>query len=450
MKKVLVIGAGKSSHYLIEYLLKHAEDDGFLIRVIDLNDHHIDIVFKKSPLFRFEKADMTDDTVRQALIKDADIVISMLPAFMHILVAKDCLAFGKNLITPSYISPEMKALNNEVASKNLLFMNELGVDPGIDHMSAMYIIEKLKSKNANIIGFESFTGGLIAPESDNNPWHYKFTWNPRNVVLAGQGIGGVKFIHNGMYKYIPYHKLFKRTEIVKLAEHGDFEGYANRDSLKYREAYGLQNIKTMYRGTFRKPGYCRGWSLLIDLGMTDDSYQMEDCEHMSYRDFTNSFLKYRKTDSVEIKLAHYLNIDWESDEMEMIKWLGLLNPNKKVGLKNASPAQILQKILEEKWSMQKDDKDMIVMYHKFNYHFDDQVEHELKSYMIVKGENSHLTAMAKTVGLPLAIAARLIINEKIKAHGVLLPLHKEIYLPILRELKEYGIHFVEEEMIVTN
>jgi len=295
-----------------------------------------------------------------------------------------------------------------------------------------------------MLGFESFTGGLVAPENDNNPWNYKFTWNPRNVVLAGQG-QAVKFIQEGQYKYIPYQKLFRRTEIIEIEGYGRFEGYANRDSLRYRSIYGLEDIKTIYRGTLRRVGFCRAWDVFVQLGATDDSYIMEGSETMTHRQFINSFLAYNLHDSVEIKLMQYLHIDQDSELMEKLKWLGIFD-NTIIGLKNATPAQILQNILEKKWSLDEGDKDMIVMWHKFNYELDGK-KHQRESSLVVLGDDSHHTAMAKTVGLPLAIATRLILEGKINLKGVIIPIHKQIYEPVLNELKQYGINFKDKTAV---
>lgn len=368
----------------------------------------------------------------------------MLPASLHMEVAKDCLHFQKNMVTASYVSKEMKSLDREVSEKGLLFMNEIGVDPGIDHMSAMEVIDRIRDKGGKMLLFESFTGGLVAPESDDNIWNYKFTWNPRNVVLAGQG-GTAKFIQEGTYKYIPYHKLFRRTEFLDIAGFGKFEAYANRDSLKYREAYGLSDALTLYRGTMRRVGYSKAWNMFVQLGLTDDSYELEGSESMSYRNFINSFLPYSPTDSVELKLRHYLKIDQDDIMWEKLLDLDLFNPHKKVGLKNATPAKMLQKILEERWTLQDDDKDMIVMYHKFGYELNGEKK-QIDASMVSLGKDRIYTAMAKTVGLPVAIAALQILNGKIKKTGVQIPISKEIYQPILKELKTNNIVFVEREV----
>lgn len=443
MRNILIIGAGRSASSLIDYLLNKAIDEALMITIADLS---LELATKKTKNHQNAKAialDITNPIQRQKEINHADIVISMLPAHMHIEIAKDCLLFKKHLVTASYISDEMMALDSEAKSKGLIFMNEIGLDPGIDHMSAMKIIDSIREKGGKMLLFESFCGGLVAPESDNNLWHYKFTWNPRNVVLAGQG-GVSKFIQEGKYKYIPYHKLFRRTEFMEVEGFGRFEGYANRDSLKYREIYGLDNIATLYRGTLRRVGFSKSWNIFVALGMTDDSYIMEDSENMTYRDFTNSFLAYHPTDSVELKLRHYLKIDQDDVMWDKLIELDIFNPDKKVGLKNATPAQILEKILSDKWTLAPEDKDMIVMYHKFGFELNGEKK-QIDSTMVCIGDDQTYTAMAKTVGLPVAIAAIKILNKSFTTPGVQLPINSEVYIPILKELEENGITFKEIE-----
>jgi len=289
MRKILIIGAGKSSSSLIRYLLDKSDEENLQVIVGDITK---EIALDKTKNHKNSKAialNVFDEENRQSVIKNADIVVSMLPARFHLEVAKDCLMFGKNLVTPSYISPEMQELDEQVLAKNLVFMNEIGVDPGIDHMSAMHVLDRIREKGGKMLLFESFTGGLVAPESDDNLWNYKFTWNPRNVVVAGQG-SAAKFIQEGTYKYIPYKKLFRRTEILDIDGYGKFEAYANRDSLKYRHIYDLDDVLTLYRGTIRRVGFSRAWNVFVQLGMTADSYIIEGSENMSYREFTNSFL----------------------------------------------------------------------------------------------------------------------------------------------------------------
>ena len=443
MRNILVIGSGKSTSYLIKYLLDKSNSEKLHITVGDL-----DIENAKKLIGNHENAtaitlDVFNENSRKEAIKNSDIVISMLPARFHIEVAKDCITFNKNMVTASYISKEMQELDSAVKTKGLVFMNEIGVDPGIDHMSAMHVIDRIRDKGGKLILFESFTGGLVAPESDNNLWNYKFTWNPRNVVVAGQG-GAAKFLQEGTYKYIPYHRLFRRTEFLEIDNYGRFEVYANRDSLKYQTVYGFEDIKTLYRGTMRRVGFSKAWNIFVMLGMTDDSYTIDDSQNMSYRDFANLFLPYSPTDSVELKFRHALKIDQDDIVWDKLLELDIFNPNKMVGLKKATPAQILQKILMDSWTLQPEDKDMIVMYHKFGYILNGK-KLQIDATMVTIGEDQTYTAMAKTVGLPVAMATLQILNGKIKTPGVQIPISKEVYQPILNELEEYGIVFNEKK-----
>jgi saccharopine dehydrogenase-like NADP-dependent oxidoreductase len=441
MRKIVVIGAGKSTSFMLDYFLKKSESEQLHITIVDQNADGIADAIKKHPACTFVVLDIFNEKDRINILSEADIVVSMLPARFHMTIAKDCLALKKHLVTASYVNNDMKTMDAEVKAAGLVFMNEIGLDPGIDHMSAMQIIDRIRNKGGKMLLFESFTGGLVAPESDTNKWNYKFTWNPRNVVLAGQG-GAAKFIQEGTYKYIPYHKLFRRTEFMEIEGYGTFEAYANRDSLNYREAYGLHNALTLYRGTMRRVGFSKAWNMFVQLGMTDDSYVVENSEGMSYRDFTNLFLPYSPTDSVELKLRHYLKIDQDDSIWSKLLELNLFNSNKKIALKNATPAQMLQRILEEQWTLAEEDKDMIVMYHKFGYEVNGKKE-QIDANMVVLGENRTYTAMAKTVGLPVAMATLLILNGKISTPGVQIPIKKEVYEPILKELATYNVSFKE-------
>jgi saccharopine dehydrogenase-like NADP-dependent oxidoreductase len=442
MKHILVIGAGRSASSLIKYLLDQSEKEKLHITIGDLS---IELAQQKTKNHKNATAiafDVFNEDQRKAEIQKATVVISMLPAHLHIEVAKDCLTYKKHMVTASYISPAMLELDEAAKANGLIFMNEVGLDPGIDHMSAMKVLDEIRDQGGNIILFESFCGGLVAPESDTNLWNYKFTWNPRNVVLAGQG-GAAKFIQEGTYKYIPYSKLFRRTEFLEVEDFGRFEAYANRDSLKYRSVYGLDNALTCYRGTIRRVGYSRAWDILVQLGMTDDSYIIDNSEDMTYREFTNSFLPYHPTDTVEIKLRAIQKIDQDDVIWDKLVELDLFNPAKKVELIKATPAQILEKILAEKWALQPEDKDMIVMYHKIGYELHGEKK-QIDATMVCIGDDQTYTAMAKTVGLPVAITALKIINKEITTPGVQLPIKKDVYQPILKELESYGVVFKEK------
>jgi len=443
MRNILIIGAGRSATCLIRYLLAKSSSEKLFITIGDISLDAAQKFTKNHANAKGLLLDVFNKEQREESVKNCDIVISMLPARFHIEVAKDCITFGKNLVTASYISDEMQSLDKEVKAKGLIFMNEIGVDPGIDHMSAMKVIDGIRDKGGKLLLFESFTGGLVAPESDDNLWNYKFTWNPRNVVLAGQG-GAAEFLQEGQYKYIPYNRLFRRTELIKIDGQGKFEVYANRNSLKYHDVYGFKDILTLYRGTIRRVGFSRAWNIFVQLGMTEDAYTIPNSENLTYRKYVNLFLPYSPTDSVELKFRHSLKIDQDDLIWEKLEELDIFNGEKKLGIKNATPAQALQKILMDKWTLAEDDKDMIVMYHKFGYELDGET-YQIDSSMVTIGEDQTYTAMAKTVGLPVAIASLKILNKEITTPGVLRPIAKEVYGPILEELETYGIYFKEEK-----
>ncbi len=446
MKKVLVLGAGLSTSSLIKYLLDHSTANKWKIKVGDVSLAVAKEKVKNHPNGEAFQFDIFNEYQKEKEIASSDAVISMLPARFHPLVAECCVKNKVHMLTASYVSDEMKSLDKDAKMAGIAMLNELGVDPGIDHMSAMRVIDKIKKEGGKLTAFKSSTGGLIAPEYDNNPWNYKFTWNPRNVVVAGQGVS--QYLLNGNYKYLPYHKLFTRTEKTSVKGYGDFEIYPNRDSLKYREIYNLKDIETIFRGTMRRPGYCSAWNVFVQLGLTDDTYVIENSENITYREFVNMFLDYDKKLSVEKKLAKYCKISLNGDEMDRIKWLGLFEDNK-VGLKNATPAQILQKILEEKFVLGEHDKDMIVMQHTFEY-VKKAKRKKITSTLVCLGIDKEQTSMAITVGTPLAIAAKLLLTGKIKLTGVHAPVIKELYDPILKELEGYGIKFEEEEIELKN
>ena len=443
MKTILILGAGLSSSSLVRYLLNNSTQYNWQVRIVDQDLELVKRKINGNPNGVALSFNALSPDERRPEIEKADLVISMLPARFHLDVAKDCIALKTNLITPSYISPEMRLLDDAAKKAGIIIMNEIGVDPGIDHMSAMKIIHTIKEKGGEISSFKSFCGGLIAPESDNNPWNYKFTWNPRNVVLAGQG-GASCFIRNGEYKYIPYNRLFGRLDNISIDGYGDFVGYANRDSLSYRATYGLENIPTIFRGTLRRPGYCKAWDVFIELGMTDDSYSMENTKDMTPRKFINSFLPYNPDKTVEEKFKEFLGHD-RIELYSKFEWLGIFEHEPIIDMEKASPAEVLQKILVGKLSLEEGDKDMLVMVHEFEYSLDGK-QYRIVSNMVNIGEDQVYTSMSNTVGLPAAICAKMILNNDISATGVTLPVAKEIYEPILNELEQFDIRFKEEEI----
>jgi saccharopine dehydrogenase (NADP+, L-glutamate forming) len=441
MRNILLIGAGRSSSYLIKYFLERSQQEQWTLTVGDISLEAAKQKTASHPNARAFAFDIHNAEQRIEEIKKADLVISLLPAHMHLEVAKECVLQKKHLVTASYITKEMQELHVDALKANIILLNECGLDPGIDHMSAMQLIDRIKSEGGEIISFKSYTGGLVAPESNDNQWGYKFSWNPRNVILAGQGTA--KYIEDGKYKYIPYNRLFSETEKIEVEGLGSFDGYANRDSLSYRKIYGLNTIPTMLRGTLRQQGYCKAWNVFVQLGLTDDSYTIEDSEHLTYAQLVDAFLpKNVDGKSLKAKVASFIHTSAESEKIKMVEWTGIFE-NKPIGLKNASPAQILQQLLEQKWKLNEGDKDMIVMVHQFVVRSSKSGDKKITSSLAVKGEDSIYTAMAKTVGLPVAIAAKNILNGEIKIRGVQLPVQKEIYEPLLKELETFGIKFRE-------
>jgi len=442
MKKILILGAGRSATSLIEYLLNESTSNDWKIRVCEFNLSLAEEAINGHPNATAVAFNITDDNQRRQEIGNADLVISMLPARFHALAVETCAELGVDTLTASYVTDEIKQLDQAFKDKNKVLIMECGLDPGIDHMSGMRVLDQIRNDGHELTGFETFTGGLLAPNNHDNPWEYKFTWNPKNVVLAGQGI--VKFIQNGKLKYIPYHRLFRRYEMIHIPDYGYFEGYANRDSLKYLDVYGLHGIKTLYRGTLRKSGFCKAWNVFIQLGATDDSYQIEDVSHMTHREFINSFLYYNPHDSIELKLAHYLRIDLGAEVMHRLKWLGIFD-DEPIGLDKGTPAQILEHILKKKWTLDPNEKDMIVMWHKFDF-IDNGKKRQIQSHMVLEGQDSKNTSMSLTVGLPLGIATKMVLNGQVKSTGILIPTSPELYNPILKELEMFNIKFVEKEV----
>jgi saccharopine dehydrogenase-like NADP-dependent oxidoreductase len=445
-KTILMIGAGKSATYAIDYFLKHASTNNWQLVLADANLSMAQQKLKNSAYGKAVMLDINKPKARAALIKNADVVVSMMPPAFHILVIKDCIAFKKHFINASYITPEIKALQNAIDEAGIIVCGEMGLDPGIDHMSAMKTIDELKAKGATITSFKSFCGGLVAPESDNNLWHYKISWNPRNVALAGQGTA--QCLQNGALSYIPYNRLFTQTQSIEIKPYGKFEAYANRDSISYMDTYQLPQVKTFLRGTLRKAPFCTAWNVLVQIGLTDDSFIMNHLNNMTYSDWLSSFLDHKNSNIVWVnKLNDYISgkppLKEDTKILTALTQLGIFG-HEVISIETGSPAAVLQTLMERQWAMQATDKDMIVMQHEFKYTLLKK-NYLLKSSLVLIGESNTYTAMAKTVSLPLAIATKMILQNKFKKKGILIPTHNWLYNPILKELKNYKIDFVEEE-----
>ncbi len=442
MHNILLVGAGRSSSSLISYLISLCESKKWGLVVGDVSQESAHEKTKGHPSAKAIQLDVNNSDQCATEVQNCSLVISLLPPHLHHVLALECIKQKKHFITASYLSPEILALNEEAKNAGILMLNECGLDPGIDHMSAMEVIDRLKADGCEITSFRSYTGGLVAPESNDNPWGYKFSWNPKNVILAGQGTA--RYINNGEYKYIPYNRLFTDIDSIKVDGLGSFDGYANRDSLAYRRHYNIENIPTLLRGTLRQSGYCRAWDVFVKLGLTDDSFKVEHSEKLTYSQLIKALLPSNiNSKNIIEAVARFCGLPVDGEAMSKVKWTGILE-EELIGIADASPAMILQHLLEQKWKLQPHDKDMIVMQHQFEY-LKNGENKKLVSSLVVKGDDQIYTAMAKTVGLPLGIAAKLVLEGKIKLTGVHIPVLKEIYEPILKELVAFNIIFVESE-----
>lgn len=438
MKTILLFGAGKSATSLIEYLGKSAAENEWQLKVCDANLETARSKIKQLTSAVAVSIDIKDGQKRSDLISKADIVISMLPPALHFLVAKDCVRFSKNLLTASYLDENIQSLKNEVEEKGLLFLGEMGLDPGIDHMSAMRMIHKIKKEGGKITSFKSHCGGLVSPISDDNPWHYKITWNPANVVMAGSA--GATFLKNSEITKIPYEDIFKdEKNVVTIPSLFPLSWYANRDSLSYLNTYQLDGVQTFIRTTLRYPSFCSGWNKIVNIDFTNknDHDLIKDCK--TFKDWF--LLKKNYFFSKAVGLSDdgtYLDAGF----LEQIDYIGI-RKSEAIPFENFNSASLLQFLLEKYLVMKPSDKDMIVMLHEIEY-FIQNKKTEMRSCLIVKGQDSVHTAMAKTVGLPLGIAAILILQNKIRLTGLHIPVILEIYEPVLKELERNGIKFVEE------
>jgi saccharopine dehydrogenase (NADP+, L-glutamate forming) len=435
-KSILLFGAGKSATVLIDYLKKKSIEHNWLLVVADNN---LAIVQKKLGTGSNTKAiqiDIANADARKELVAGASIVISMMPPSLHYLIAVDCIEFNKNLLTASYTDTRIKDLSVEIENKGLLFLCEMGLDPGIDHMSAMKLIHEIEAKNGEIISFKSHCGGLVAPENDDNPWHYKISWNPRNVVLAGKA--GAIYLNEGKTLEEPYYQIFHSKEQVQIPDLGALAFYPNRDSISYIDLYQLKNIQTFIRTTLRYPAFISGWNKMVEWHFTDENFQYQT-KDLCFADFFEMhFKKYGLTNEFET-----LKTNAASKEiLQQFEFLGLNDKSTFLPMESGSAADILQFILEHKLALKAGEKDMVVMLHEIDYVIAKQLFH-VSSSLVTIGNDDQRTAMAKTVGLPLGIAAVLILEGKIKEKGLQIPIKAAIYEPVLQELEKESIRFTE-------
>lgn len=437
-KKIVILGAGKSSSYLIKYLYDKRKELNISLNVFsDYRPSYID-EFNE---INFTILDIKDKEKLIQILKGTYIVVSLLPPFLHFEIAKICSKNKINMITASYLDEKIKTLEKSFIENDCFLFMEMGLDPGIDHMSAMKMIDKLNKSN-KIIEFESYTGGLVKLDKKNNPWGYKFTWNPMNVILAGAG--GAKYLKEGISKSISYDEIFKDFTSINIPENEYFEGYANRDSLKYKSLYNLNDIKTLKRGTLRHKGFCETWSLLIDLGLTSNSKTLYNDNEMTFFDFFNYNIKAEDFNGLKKVLDEVYGVKKDSQVFKNLEWSGFFS-NKKISIKEGKFSDFLLSILLDKWTLSKGDIDLIVMTHSFIYKSEKKIN-KLISYLRIEGDDNIYTAMSKTVGLPMAVLIEHILKNGIDKKGIQLPFNKDIYNPILKKLKKLGIGFKEIEI----
>ena len=496
LKHIVLFGAGKSSTFLIEYLVEQLPIYNWKLTVLDANRHAAQLKIGNVENAVAVELHAENEEKRNEYIRSADIVISLLPPSLHYHIALACIEFNKNLLTASYVDKNMEGMRDRINEKKLLFLCEMGLDPGIDHMSAMQIIHKLQNENAIITSFRSHCGGLVSSESDDNPWRHKISWNPRNIVLAGKP--AAQYRENNYEKVLLYEELFNPARVVNIPGLGELAWYPNRDSLAYIDIYKVNSAHNFVRTTLRYPEFCFGWKNLVQLKLTDETPEY-DTDGMSLRTFFQLHLhrhgfsewvekqltaRFLQTKKLLEKLQQLLNAEEEVDEeqmkqlrdfmmvdnsgelmdvnleelkttaaatvagqmheanlsMKQLLYLGMDDDITFINQGRSSAADVLKFAIENKLSLKPEDKDMVVMFHEIEYEQSNQ-HHYINSTFFMKGENGVRTAMAKAVGLPLAIAAKLILLGKIKVTGLHIPVIPEIYEPVMHELKEFGILF---------
>ena len=441
MKTILILGAGKSATVLIEFLLSQAPQFSWKVQVADANLSAAKLKIGTSMWGEGVKLDVTEDASRRELIGQADLVISLLPPHLHILVARDCLLLGRSLFTASYIDEEVKQLAAEIEKKGLLFLYEMGLDPGIDHMSAMALVDEIKSKGGNILSFISHCGGLVATDSDNNPWHYKISWNPSNVVQAGKN--GALYRWNSKTVQLNTEELFAEIRPATIQHAESLAWYPNRNSLSYLGLYGLDNITTFIRTTLRHPNFIKGWHRLVQLGFTQDN-PIIISRNTTYADLVQQFLAVNK-----FQIDFNQMIENDDELAQLFQSLGFMDTDSIAQKNQYSPATFLQECLEKNLKMEAVDKDRVVMQHEIIYELNGQ-KRQLVSTLDIEGADAIHTAMAKTVGLPLALAAVSFLKGELQLKGLKVPIHSTIYKAILPKLKALGIHFHESEIVLKN
>lgn len=434
MQSVLVLGAGLVSKPLVEYLL----NKGHQVKVASRTVSKAEALIKGHANGVAEAFNVKDDEHLEKLISECDAAVSLLPYIYHVKIARLCIKHKKHLVTTSYVNDAMKALDEDFKAAGTISLNEIGLDPGIDHMSAVKIIREVEQKGGKITSFKSCCGGLPAMQHNNNPFGYKFSWSPRGVVMAGKNNG--QFLEDGEIVFIPGKNLFKEYTILDVEGVGAYEAYTNRNALPYKALYGLKDATTVFRGTLRNIGWCYTMKKAQELGLFDDSPR-EDLKGLTYKDMMLKLIEIEDSFDIIEETALFLNIDPHCSVMKKFEWLGLFDEEPLPEENNVM--DMFCDVLMKKLAMDKDELDLIVLHHQFIVDYGDKQEY-ISSTLTGTGIPGGDSAMSRMVSLPAAIGVDMILQGKIKLPGVHIPVKPEIYEPVLQELEEMGIKFVEK------
>jgi len=435
-KNVLVLGAGLVSRPMIKYFFENTD---FNITMASRTVSKAEKIINGNPKGTAISLNVKDDKLLEKLISESDLTVSLLPYTYHVKVANFCIKYKKPMVTTSYVSKEMKELDNDAKKAGILILNECGLDPGIDHMSAMRVIHNVEENGGTIVSFRSTTGALPSHEANNNPFGYKFSWAPRGVLLASKNPS--KWLQDGKEKSFPGEKLFENYILQDVPDVGSFENYPNRNSVPYKDIYGLKDAKTVYRGTFRMTGWCETMRRIVALGWLSEK-PLDNSTVKTYGDLTRKIIGAGKKDDLYQATARFLDLKPYSSVIKRIEWLGLLS-DIPLPTDKDNPLDYLNVLTLKKMSLGKDERDMIVMHHEFIADYKTRKDY-ITSTLVDYGIPNDDSAIARTVSIPAAIAVRMILDRKINIKGVHIPVIPEIYNPILDELEEMGIVFNEK------